>query len=149
MKFYLKKYTLNQLQSKLIILEQYLKETKQYHILYSEDGLFEIHNNKIKQIKIHHVKSTNISIDNVEYLVDKSSITKENINYIPFQHTLIFYENKIYTIYPFKNSIVQLHIIFQKNELNETKLSDFYFEILGTHNSNINQELSVFLSLLN
>jgi hypothetical protein len=149
MKFYLKNYTLKQLQSKIIDLDNnYLKETKHSHMIYSIEGLFEINENKIYKIKINDVKSINICMDNNEYLVDKSIITKENAHYIPFSHTLILYETKIYSIYPLKNSIVKLYIIFQKNN-NNYELCDFYFEILGTHNLNINQELSVFLSLLN
>lgn len=111
--------------------------------LYSEEGLFRIQNDKLFKINIIDNDFNKYSINDIDFLLDKSDIHLKLFNYkIPFN-----FESKkmVQIIYSLNNnSKIQL-VIEHVNQ----KLHDVYFTTnYDIANYSIKEDICTFLSLL-
>ena len=97
--------------------------------IYSNEGIFNIHNNKISQLIIEDNPITIIKINNINFLVQLNNDKYiDNINHIPYDYK----ENniKLYKFINKSNSIFSFNL-----KLINNKIKEIYFNI---HNPNKN-----------
>lgn len=111
--------------------------------LYSEEGLFRIQNDKLFKINIIDNDFTKYSINDIDFLLDKSDIHLKLFNYkIPFNFESKKMVQIIYSLN--KNSKIQLVI----EHINQ-KIHDVYFSTnYDIDNYSIKEDICTFLSLL-
>ena len=99
-------------------LDQYIKEEKNYTLIYSNDGIYKIENEVIYKLNIKNEKSKSIIINNKEILIDESNISYTIVNSIPINHLCLTIRAEYYKL----NKNVFLII-----ENNQNKIYNIYF----------------------
>jgi hypothetical protein len=151
MKIFIDNYNLSNLKNKIQTLDKYLVNTTKTRECFSKYGHFYIDRSNVYRI-IQNDKKVQIIekyLDNLTFIIDYSTTSKEKENQIPSDSTILPLQNNYYSVVP--NSKIKL--VIQKNDYyGEIDLVDFYFEIkeeVDITNIFIKNELNVFLSLLN
>ena len=117
-------------------LSECKKYTNYYKMLYSEDGIFKITDNNICKIHIIDNPITNLSISNINMLIDKSIIKYEkDIKTIPFKHKLFDLKEEKYKL---ENNVMLIILYLNNNIFNN------YFET-DNINNNVENTISNYL----
>lgn len=141
MKLYFEHNNLNLLN--LGILERYKQKTEIENILYSNEGLFKIESNCYKKLNIKDKSIEKIYINDVEFLLDNSTLQYQISHKIPFQHKII--KNNLH-YYGLSNKS-KIFLILKENN---NKVNDFYFETIEDPNHfSIQEEINTLFSYLN
>jgi len=142
MKLYLDKKQINKKQ--LDCIREYLCNTRKYQIIYTDDGLFKISNNKLIKLKILDKPVKNIMINNTEVIIDESKIVNDCEYYqLPIKHFIETVTQYTYEL----NRNAGLKLIV---EYNDDQFNDFYFELREKLETiGIKNDFHTFLSLLN
>jgi len=74
---------------KFDILSNYIKEEKNYRLIYSIDGIYKIENEILYKLSIMNENSKSIMINNKNILVDESNISYTIVNSIPIKHVCL------------------------------------------------------------
>lgn len=138
MKIYIPKLDIN-----INNLENYCKYNNNFKIIYSDDGIFKIHNNNINKLNIIDKSIESISVNGITLFVDKSTISMvSNITTIPYRHKTIDIDEIKYKITT--KSPLALVIQYSKN-----KIIDTYFEYNDNIiNTNIINDISKYLKII-
>lgn len=70
-------------------LESYIKSTKQYKMIYSNDGIYKIDNSSIYHVIIKKEASKIVNCKSGKFYCDMSEVYYDKTNYIPITHKLI------------------------------------------------------------
>jgi len=153
MKIYIENYDINNLETKIPALNKYCDncENLQFLLVYSEDGIFKINENKLQKMNIITDKVNRKQVPG--FIIDESKITYDNCNYLPYEHIFNKISQFIYKIHDKSKLklVIEGTYIEQNNNLKFVP-NDFYFETIieeQIYNSVIKDDLNVFLSLLN
>jgi len=103
---------------KFDILSNYIKEEKNYRLIYSIDGIYKIENEILYKLSIMNENSKSIMINNKNILVDESNISYSIVNSIPIKHVCLTIRAEYYKL----NKNVFLII-----EYNQNKVYNIYF----------------------
>jgi hypothetical protein len=103
---------------KFDILSNYIKEEKNYRLIYSNDGIYKIENEILYKLSIMNENSKSIMINNKNILVDESNISYTIVNSIPIKHVCLTIRAEYYKL----NKNVFLII-----EYNQNKVYNIYF----------------------
>jgi hypothetical protein len=103
---------------KFDILSNYIKEEKNYRLIYSIDGIYKIENEILYKLSIMNENSKSIMINNKNILVDESNISYTIVNSIPIKHVCLTIRAEYYKL----NKNVFLII-----EYNQNKVYNIYF----------------------
>lgn len=152
MKVYIKNvFNINKLSS--IIVKQSEKfnliEKKQKLIIYTKEGIYEIDEKNTYKLIMNFENTEKIIINNLDFLVDKTVITKERTFQIPTEHINVPLLILTYSLEK-KNYIKLVIECLVENEI--INPIDFYFIIDIENTSDINnyiEDINVFLSMLN
>ena len=170
MKIYIENYNPNKLIKKLDKLETYFLMKKDIVEIYCDEGIYIIDNNNCYKRNISNENIVNKTVNDVNYVIDETVITNENVYQIPPDHISINI-TKFYYGLPnanqFKNqnqNMINLVIEGVKNmkpnydnNYDESKydnflLNNFYIEVFFKENIDTilqKEIINVFLSLLN
>jgi hypothetical protein len=118
-------------------IEKYKINTKEFTELYSEEGIFHIINNNVKQVifktsnfnkKFYAYDCINKKISkNINIIIDNNYIDYSQITQIPYNHISI---KKIRDIYKFQiNSNLEFIIEYILDNNNTINICDYYFLI--------------------
>jgi hypothetical protein len=145
-------------------LDKYLIKKQTINDIYSNEGIYQIHENQtyklhIKSEKVHENIVLNKSYDDdddkqITLVIDDSVIEKEFVHQIPYDHINIPLTSNIYSLNKNNNynkSGLTLVIEFIQNDKENIKPINYYFECaseIGYNNLPI-EDINVFLSLLN
>lgn len=142
MKLYTRKINV----AKINQLIKYQRSSVETVNIFSIDGIFVVDNKTIYKLSVlDDAIAGNIHIHGCELIRDNSRITREVVNQIPADHIAISTNTTRYTIGPKSNISLIIEQSFSKP-------SDLYFEIedgYTTNDMSINEDLNVFLSVLN
>jgi hypothetical protein len=138
MKIYIPKLDIN-----INNLENYCKYNNNFKIIYSDDGIFKIHNNNINKLNITDKSVETISVDGITLFVDKTTISMvSNITTIPYRHKTIDIDEIKYKMTT--KSPLALVVQYSKN-----KIIDTYFEYNDNIiNTNIINDISKYLKII-
>jgi hypothetical protein len=135
------------LHKKIIGLKEYLVKEEIKTILYSDEGIFSIENDKIFRMKAIDSDVTNIDFEGLKLIFDNSHFEKENqLSQIPSNHIVHSFTRKYYSLTKKYNTLMQL-VIDETNSIP----THFYFLLNDAYyfdNLLVKKELSGFLSLL-
>jgi len=170
MKIYIENYNPNKLIKKLDKLDTYFLIKKDIVEIYCDEGIYIIDNNNCYKRNISNENIVNKTVNGVNYVIDETVITNENVYQIPPDHISINI-TKFYYGLPnanqFKNqnqNMINLVIEGVKNmkpnydnNYDESKydnflLNNFYIEVFFKENIDTilqKEIINVFLSLLN
>jgi hypothetical protein len=170
MKIYIENYNPNKLIKKLDKLDTYFLMKKDIVEIYCDEGIYIIDNNNCYKRNISNENIVNKTVNGVNYVIDETVITNENVYQIPPDHISINI-TKFYYGLPnanqFKNqnqNMINLVIEGVKNmkpnydnNYDESKydnflLNNFYIEVFFKENIDTilqKEIINVFLSLLN
>ena len=134
-------------------LEKFLVDTYDIVDVYSKEGIYQIHDNKMFKLNVQSEKiKENIIMKtennkSIELLIDDSVVQKENVSHIPFDHIHLPLSINSYSLHKNNKMDLVLVIEFIKNY----KPINYYFEYKSSiSNNNLPMEdINVFLSLLN
>lgn len=150
MKIYLPIFKINEIEPSLI--KDYLVSSEKKELLWSEDGLFEIRNNKLyKKTIVDNIMDGIIDnktiIDNLAAIFDESSFNEEKEWYqIPPNH---FNEKLIIQHYQINKSLLQFVIEYETSPTKQN-MRDFYFILKNKSDlENIKGDMNTFLLTLN
>jgi len=141
-------------------LDKYLIKKQTINDIYSNEGIYQIHENqtyklRVKSEKIHENIVLKTDDDKIVTLViDDSVIEKEMVHQIPYDHVNIPLTTHIYSLNKNNNYNklgLTLVIEFIQNDKENSKPINYYFECaseIGYNNLPI-EDINVFLSLLN
>jgi hypothetical protein len=153
MKIYIENYDIDNLENKMPILTKYCDncENAQLLLVYSDDGIFKINENKLQKMNIITDKVDRKQLSG--FIIDRSKIIYENCNYLPYEHIFNKINQFIYKVNDKSKLklVIEGTYIEQNNNLKFVP-NDFYFETNleeQIYNSVIKDDLNVFLSLLN
>tara|TARA_R110002072_G_scaffold352_12_gene2380 strand:+ start:1699 stop:2118 length:420 start_codon:yes stop_codon:yes gene_type:complete len=138
MKIYISKRDIN-----INSLENYCKYNNNFKIIYSDNGIFKIHNNNINKLNITDKSIETLSVNGIALFIDKSIISiVSNITTIPYRHkTIDINEIKYKTT---TKSLLALVVQYSKN-----KIIDTYFEYNDNIiNNNIINDISEYLKII-
>ena len=152
MKVYIKNvFNINKLSS--IIVKQSEKvnliEKKQKLIIYTKEGIYEIDEKNTYKLIMNSENTEKIIINNLDFLLDKTVITKQLTFQIPTEHINVPLLILTYSLEK-KNYIKLVIECLVENEI--INPIDFYFIIDIENTSDINnyiEDINVFLSMLN
>ena len=152
MKVYIKNvFNINKLSS--IIVKQSEKvnliEKKQKLIIYTKEGIYEIDEKNTYKLIMNSENTEKIIINNLDFLLDKTVITKQRTFQIPTEHINVPLLILTYSLEK-KNYIKLVIECLVENEI--INPIDFYFIIDIENTSDINnyiEDINVFLSMLN
>lgn len=138
MKIYIPKLDIN-----INNLENYCKYNNNFKIIYSDDGIFKIHNNNINKLNITDKSVETITVDGITLFVDKTTISMvSNITTIPYRHKNIDIDEIKYKMTT--KSPLALVVQYSKN-----KIIDTYFEYNDNIiNTNIINDISKYLKII-
>jgi hypothetical protein len=138
MKIYIPKRDIN-----IDNLENYCIYNNNFKIIYSNDGIFKIHNNNISRLNITDKSIETISVSGITLFIDKSTISMvSNITTIPYRHKTIDIDEIKYKITT--KSTLALIVQYSKN-----KIIDTYFECNDNIiNNNIINDISKYLKII-
>ena len=174
MKIYIENYNPNKLMKKLDKLDTYFLIKKDIVEIYCDEGIYMIDNNNCYKRNISNENIVNKTVNGINYVIDETVITNENVYQIPTDHVSINI-TKFYYGLPnanqFKNqnqNMINLVIEGVKNmkpnydnkydnNYDESKydnflLNNFYIEVFFKENIDTilqKEIINVFLSLLN
>jgi hypothetical protein len=94
-------------------LSNYIKEEKNYTLIYSNDGIYKIENEIIYKLTITNESSKSIVINNKTLLIDESNLSYTIVNSIPIKHVCLSIRAEYYKL----NKNVFLVIEYNKNKL--------------------------------
>ena len=150
MKIYLPIFKINEIEPSLI--KDYLVSSEKKELLWSEDGLFEIRNNKLYKKTIvddimNGIIDNKTIIDNLAAVFDESSFNEEKEWYqIPPNH---FNEKLIIQHYQINKSLLQFVIEYETSPTKQN-MRDFYFILKNKSDlENIKGDMNTFLLTLN
>ena len=124
------------------ILEPYKVSTKIFTNMYSDEGIYLVTNNNIKRAHITDGETHLHTINNIELVVDSSTVKYVTANKIPYNHQIIKKIRHIYKLH--SNSRLQLIIESLNN-----KIDDIYFETNESIDSPfIRDDISTFISYI-
>jgi hypothetical protein len=138
-------------------LDKYLIKKQTINDIYSNEGIYQIHENQtyklhIKSEKVHENIVLKTDDDKIVTLViDDSVIEKEMVHQIPYDHVNIPLTTHIYSLNNYNKLGLTLVIEFIQNDKENIKPFNYYFECaseIGYNNLPI-EDINVFLSLLN
>ena len=78
-------------------LEPYKRNNKDELYLYSVEGIFKITKQDILKLEIFDCNLNDVLIDNIDFIMDNSSIKYHTSNKIPYDHKLI--KKKLFSYY--------------------------------------------------
>jgi hypothetical protein len=138
MKIYIPKLDIN-----INNLENYCKYNNNFKIIYSNDGIFKIHNNNINKLNITDKSIETILVNGITLFIDKSTISMvSNITTIPYIHKSIDIDEIKYKMTT--KSTLALVVQYSKN-----KIIDTYFECNDNIiNNNIINDISKYLIII-
>lgn len=138
MKIYISKRDIN-----INSLENYCKYNNNFKIIYSDDGIFKIHNNNINKLNITDKSIETLSVNGIALFIDKSIISiVSNITTIPYKHKTIDINEIKYKATT--KSLLALVVQYSKN-----KIIDTYFEYNDNIiNNNIINDISEYLKII-
>ena len=138
MKIYIPKRDIN-----INNLENYCKYNNNFKIIYSNDGIFKIHNNNINKLNITDKSIETILVNGITLFIDKSTISMvSNITTIPYIHKSIDIDEIKYKMTT--KSTLALVVQYSKN-----KIIDTYFEYNdNVINNNIINDISKYLIII-
>lgn len=138
MKIYIPKLDIN-----INNLENYCKYNNNFKIIYSNDGIFKIHNNTINKLNITDKSIETILVNEITLFIDKSTISMvSNITTIPYIHKSIDIDEIKYKMTT--KSTLALVVQYSKN-----KIIDTYFECNDNIiNNNIINDISKYLIII-
>ena len=140
MKLYITNCNLKNINYNLI--KKYLYNEEFIFYIYSNEGIYNIKNNKLIKLKIIDKNIYSHNINNIECKIDNSIIIDNDEYYqLPMDNTQIKIKRLYYELRP--KSLVKL--IFDID--NNNNIIDFYFEI-DSINNNINDDILSFLFYL-
>ena len=170
MKIYIENYNPNKLMKKLDKLETYFLMKKDIVEIYCDEGIYIIDNNNCYKRNISNENIVNKTVNGVNYVIDETVITNENVYQIPPDHISINI-TKFYYGLPnanqFKNqnqNMINLVIEgvkkmkpnydnnYDENKYDNFLLNNFYIEVFFKENIDTilqKEIINVFLSLLN
>jgi hypothetical protein len=123
-------------------LEPYKVSTKIFTNMYSDEGIYLVTNNNIKRAQITDGETHLLTINDVELVVDNSTVRYVTANKIPYNHQVIKKTRNIYKLH--SNSRLQLIIESLNN-----KIDDIYFETNESIDSPfIRDDISTFISYI-
>lgn len=137
---------------KLVIhnLDNLIKKTIKYQIIYTIDGIYKIQNHNIVQLIPNDIAIEKYNNNNIDFIIDNSYYEyKKNVYHIPYNHRLCNIEENEYKLN--KNSNISL-IIEYNNQTNLKKFdqTNIYFstneKILD---KNLKDNIIEYISLLN
>lgn len=153
MKVYIENYDPKKLLSKMTKLNENMVESKDVIFIYSEDGIFEIDDNKIFQLEPFSENSQRIHFNNeVVFWVDYTIMKKEIVHYVPSEHISIETQINTYQLNKMKNKNDIKMVIHVTKQNGKMIPYDFYIEMNNEENLTNNfvkENLNVFLSWLN
>ena len=127
-------------------LMKYQRSSVETVNIFSNDGIFVVDNKTICRLSfVDDAISGSIHINGYDLIRDNTIITREVVNQIPSDHIAISTNTIRYTTGPKSN----IALIIEKSF---SKPADLYFEIVDgytTDDMSINEDLNVFLSVLN
>jgi hypothetical protein len=148
--------------NKLIALEEYNFEKKEVLEIYSEKGMYLVENQKVFKLFPINEKIHKIIENEIIYLLDETTIEKQQYSQIPMEHVC---DKKIIYMYHLKNLRLIIEGCIKREETILTKIlsteykydnfivTNFYFEPkngkLDINDLFIKNEINVFLSVLN
>jgi hypothetical protein len=143
MKLYLQNYKPADLFRHLVELDKYFLQENIVQEIYSEEGMFQVTNNKIYKLNVTDKPAVHLSND---FIVDTSTILMTESYQIPTNHIAIMTTQYIYQC----KSGIQLVVegTFTKNKSANTKYlgyepNNFYFNVQTEKD-----DLGVFLSII-
>ena len=121
-----------------------LKKTEKRTLIYSKQGILQLINNKMFELKIKDSPVEKAKIKEIDCLIDRSKIEKGDIIYqIPIEHTLVKINKSFYKLND--KSLIDFVI----EEVNH-KIKDFYFIIRGELETlDLKEDIYTFLSIIN
>jgi hypothetical protein len=152
MKIYLPIFKINEIEPSLI--KDYLVSSEKKELLWSEDGIFEIRNNRLyKKTIIDDFANDMVNdhnkmiIDNLAAVFDESSFDEEKEWYqIPPNH---FNQKLIIQHYQINKSLLQMVIEYETSPTKQN-MRDFYFILKNKSDlENIKGDMNTFLLTLN
>jgi hypothetical protein len=147
MKVFVNNFSVDKLVNQVQSLDKYFKGTKTHTVVYSDDGMYVLQNNKIYKSVIVDVETTKcMTLGDFELIGDETTMTLEETHQIPPNHIMLQSTLFYYSQSPKAN--VQLVIEGDSKNTSFTP-TDFYFEVSGDiDNYLIKEELNIFLSQL-
>jgi hypothetical protein len=148
MKIYLPIFNLNEIEPSLI--KEYLVSSEKKELLWSDEGIFEIKNNKLyKKIivddAINDINYIN-NIDNLAAVFDESTFEENEWFQIPPSH---FNQKLIMQYYQINNSLLKFVIEYETSPIKQN-MRDFYFTLKNKSDlENIKGDMNTFLLRLN
>ena len=124
-------------------LEKYRLKQSSETIIYSEEGIFSIQNNSLYKKIIDDETSSHFTIDGIDFILDKSNITKKKYSYkLPFNFVSKKFEKITYALNP--KSKIKLVL-----EQSSSKIYNIYFITdEDIKNFSISEDIVTLLSLL-
>jgi hypothetical protein len=152
MKVYIKNiFNINKLTSIIFKKQEKLNllDKKEKLVVYSKEGIFEIDQKNTYKLIMNLENTEQKVVNNLDFLIDNTVITKERIFQIPTEHISV--PLLIFTYYLEKKTYIRL-VIECVEDKESVKPIDYYFEI-DTENTldiiNYIEDINVFLSMLN
>ena len=140
MKLYIANCNLKNINYNLI--KKYLYNEEFIFYIYSNEGIYNIKNNKLIKLKIIDKNIHTHSINNIECIIDNSIIIDNNEHYqLPIDNVQIKIKRLYYQLRT--KSLVKLILDIDNNN----NIIDFYFDI-DSINNNINEDILSFLFYL-
>jgi len=141
MKLYIKSITPQKVN--LYYLSDLKKKTKNIKTIISEEGIFHINLNNIERVMIQDIPIENISILNLEGIIDKSTIKPvEIVHHVPYAHYVSDWNYCYYSLRP--NALVQFVVGKINNDI-----KDIYFKIHSNEiTASIEEDIHAFLTKL-
>ena len=173
MKIYIENYNPNKLIKKLDKLETYFLMKKDIVEIYCDEGIYIIDNNNCYKRNISNENIVNKTVNGVNYVIDETVITNENVYQIPPDHISINI-TKFYYGLPNANNLKNqnqnlINLVIEgiknmkpnydnnynnygENKYENFSPNNFYIEVFMKENIDVNLQkeiINVFLSLLN
>ena len=134
-------------------IEKYLANYQIINKIYSKNGLYEINENRIYNIKIisDKLEKQKVLFDKKEYtlLLDKSKTEKNSTFQIPYEHICIPLKVTSYVNQNNKNLKLIIESLYDNDKNMEVRPINYYFEYNIENNGIPMEDINVFLSLLN
>jgi hypothetical protein len=128
-------------------LKEYLVKEEVKVMLYSDEGIFSLENDRIFQLKPIDVSTTSHDFEGLKLLFDDSHFEKESrMSQIPANHVVQSFTRKVYSLSKRYNTLLQL-VVDETNSIP----TNFYFLLNDAYffdNILVKKELNGFLSLL-
>ena len=124
-------------------LEQYKRKEIYEQYLYSSEGIFKILDKTINKMDIYDSVYNNITINNINFIIDNSSIKYIFYDKIPYDHKMV---KKTLLTYSLSEKSKNILIIEKTNNI----VTDMYFKTFDYPDQiSVKEDISTLISLLN